>query len=257
MTKDLGLPSGWKGRMYQSFGKLIDWQTTINIDLSEYGEGEGIRVLIIGSGLDNHMDLNRGGGYNLSTINPYTLDDFNGHSTFVAGIVAGNGNHYVRGIAPKAEICVVKIIDKNEIAEFRVLETALLWAKDNFSSVVLVDLELYNTMPLTVKKAISSLEKSGVPVFINDRKNDKYDFTKYETDILHESCWIDNWYKGAENIDSSLPIATGLAALIKGKYPNFSTDEIYNRIDNILFPKKSSANPKRTVKNKKDEEESE
>jgi subtilisin family serine protease len=247
MTKDIGILDDLKGKIYQSYSSVVDWRTTVNIDLDKYGEGEDVRVLIIGSGLDTHMDLNVGGGYNLSTINPYTLSDFNGHSTFIAGIIAGNGNHYIRGIAPKAQVNTVRIIDKKEDTNFRTLETALLWAKDNFASVVFLDLELFNTIPLTIKKIIASLENNKVPVFISGHKNKNYDFTCYESNNpLNSSCWIDNLYKTVENTDYSLAVATGLAALLKGKNNNLSVDEIYSEIDSILFPKKQTVKSKRT-----------
>lgn len=240
MAKDLGLSNGWKGRMYQSFGKTVDWRNSVDMDFSDLGEGDGIRVHIIGSGIENHNDLNKINGYNLSTINPYSMSDFNGHSTFVSGIIAGNGKYFVRGIAPKAEVCAVKILDKNELTDFRILETALLWTKDNFATVVFVDVEIYNSIPLVIKNAIEALEKNNIPVFILGRKNGKYDFNKYVTESENCSCWLDNWYKKAENIDSSLPIAVGLSILLKEKNPNLTTDELYSKIDSFLFNKIST-----------------
>lgn len=238
MAKDLGLACGWKGRMYQSFANLVDWRKSVNVDFSEFSEGEGIRVHVIGTGIENHHDLNNVNGYNLSTNNPYSMSDFNGHSTFISGIIAGNGKRFVKGIASKAEVCSVKILDKNELTDFRVLETALLWAKDNYAKVIIVDAEIYNTIPFTIKKVIDVLETNKIPVFILGKKNGKYDFNKYVTDFDNNSCWIDNWYKRAENIDSSLPIAVGLAVLIKEKYPDLTVDELYSKIDSYLFPKK-------------------
>lgn len=240
MAKDLGLSSGWKGRMYQSFGKAIDWRQSVDIDFSDFGEGDGFRVHIIGSGIENHNDLNKVNGYNLSTMNPYSISDFNGHSTFISGIIAGNGKYFVKGIAPKAEVCAVKILDKNELTDFRTLETALLWTKDNFATVVLVDAEVYNAIPLVIKKAIDMLEESKIPVFILGKKNGKYDFNKYVTEFENCSCWIDNWYKKAENIDNSLAIAVGLSVLLKEKNPDLTTDELYSKIDSLLFPKDES-----------------
>lgn len=251
MLKDIGLPNNVKGKMHQSFTELVDWSKEINSNLEQYREGEGSRVLIIGSGLDAHIDLNRTFGYNLSDNNPYSSTDFIGHSTFVAGIIAGNGTHYIKGIAPKSELGIVKVIDKNHnFTDFRALETALLWARDNLSTVVLVDLDFYNLMTLPVKNSIKALENDGVPVFINGRKNKEYDFTKYEVKKLHESCWIDNWYKSTDDINFSIPIAVGLATLIRTKFKNISVDEVYNRIDSILTPKKSTTN--RSKKTKKE-----
>ena len=239
MCGDLGLSSGWSGKMYQSYNKPVDWRSTVAADWKKYKQGEDMRVLIIGSGIDSHQDLNRVEGYNLSTGNPYTLDDTNGHSTFVAGIIAGNGNHYIKGIAPKAELSPVKIFATNELTDFRTLETALLWGRDNYASVIFVDVELYNTLPHSVKNIIADLEKEGIPIFINDRKNGDFDFNKFDSEFANNSCWVDNWYKKAECINNSLAIAAGLAVLIKQKIIDIKTDDLYSEINNILFPKDS------------------
>jgi subtilisin family serine protease len=240
MRNDLGLSSGWSGKMYQSYNKTVDWRDSVSVDWKKYKEGEGMRVLIIGSGIDDHQDLRRVEGYNLSTGNPYTLDDSNGHSTFVAGIIAGTGAHYVKGIAPKTEVSPVKVFAVNNLTDFRTLETALLWAVDNYASVVLVDVELYNTLPYAVKGVIADLEKDGIPIFINEKKNGEFDFNKFDSDFANNSCWVDNWYKKAECIENPLAIAAGLAILIKEKFIDIPTDELYSSIDAILFPKEDS-----------------
>lgn len=87
------------------------------------------------------------------------------------------------------------------------------------------------------------------PVFINGRKNREFDFTQYEVKSLHESCWLDNWYKSTQDINFSIPIAVGLAALLRSKYKDISTDDIYNKIDSMLVSKKSTnTEGKNTVK---------
>ncbi|MCK9440912.1 MAG: S8 family serine peptidase [Methanothrix sp.] len=250
IKNDVSLPNNLKGRMFQSFSKIIDWRTEITYKLDQFGEGEGSRILVIGSGLDNHIDLTKTFGYNLSNSDPYRTDDFIGHTTFISGIIAGNGTHYVKGIAPKAELGVIKVVEKNKnFTDYRTIETALLWARDNLANVVLIDLDFNNPITLPVKNAIKTLEQDGVPVFINGRKNKDFDFTQYEVNELHESCWIDNWYKSTDEINFSIPIAVGLASLIRSKFKNISTDDVYNKIDSILVSKKSSTNrPKRSRK---------
>ena len=248
MPKDVEMLSNVKGKMYQSFNKLIDWRTEINYNLDQFGEGEGSRILIVGSGLDTHIDLTRTFGYNLYDSNPFSTDDDIGHSTFIAGVIAGNGTHYIRGIAPKSELGAIKVVGKNSnFADFRKIETSLLWAKDNCATVVLIDLEFKNPITLPIKNAILALEGEGVPVFINARKNGDYDFTLYEAKKNHESCWLDNWYKSTTDIDLSIPISVGIAALIRSKFKDISTDEVYNKLDSVLVAKKSSSNrPKNT-----------
>ena len=92
--------------------------------------GDGIGVAILDSGVASwHDDLTRGG---VTKTFPYgdqrvakfvdfvgtktTPYDDNGHGTHVAGIIAGNGydsNGEKAGIAPKASIISLKVLDQN------------------------------------------------------------------------------------------------------------------------------------------------
>jgi major intracellular serine protease len=85
----------------------------------EQGEkGEGIVVAVLDTGLDiSHPDLKECdiGGRNFTTEGrPEDYRDFNGHGTHVAGTIAAaeNGSGVV-GVAPKAKILTVKVLDRN------------------------------------------------------------------------------------------------------------------------------------------------
>jgi len=82
--------------------------------------GYGVRVAIIDSGLedgpefadriDGFYDFTNGGGKSTSPSDGY------GHGTHVAGLIAGNGvlsNQRYRGVAPRARLVVLKVLDEN------------------------------------------------------------------------------------------------------------------------------------------------
>jgi subtilisin family serine protease len=106
--------------------------------------GAGIGVAILDSGVSSwHDDLTRGG---LNKTFPYgdqrvakfvdfvgtktTPYDDNGHGTHVAGIIAGNGydsNGEKSGIAPKASIVSLKVLDRNGAGTIGNIISALNW----------------------------------------------------------------------------------------------------------------------------------
>ena len=110
--------------------------------------GNGIGVAIIDSGVASwHDDLTRGG---VTKTFPYgdqrvakfvdfvgtktTPYDDNGHGTHVAGIIAGNGydsNGEKAGIAPKASIISLKVLDENGQGTIGNIIAALNWVVAN------------------------------------------------------------------------------------------------------------------------------
>lgn len=79
-------------------------------------KGEGQIVAVIDTGVDlNHEDLkgNIYGGKNCTTSNTSAYGDENGHGTHVAGTIAAIDNTVgVVGVAPKARIAAIRVLDK-------------------------------------------------------------------------------------------------------------------------------------------------
>ncbi len=87
-------------------------------------QGDSVVVGILDTGIDyRHPALGGGlgagfkviGGYDLINKDADPMDD-NGHGTFVAGIVAGDGDS-IKGVAPKALLMGFKVLDKNGFGE--------------------------------------------------------------------------------------------------------------------------------------------
>ena len=100
--------------------------------------GQGITVAIIDTGIEPHLDF---------TMPKYRIKKFidlignqsmpyddNGHGTFVAGVLLGNGlvsNKKYMGIAPCCDIIAIKALDKSgESGSFKVLD-AMQWIYNN------------------------------------------------------------------------------------------------------------------------------
>jgi subtilisin family serine protease len=96
-------------------------------------QGEGVKVAIIDTGIDcTHPDLraNCAGGYN-AVGSGAPIDD-NGHGSHVAGTVAGVlDGRGVAGVAPRARLYAVKVLDKDGAGGLVSIIKGLIWAGRN------------------------------------------------------------------------------------------------------------------------------
>jgi subtilisin len=101
--------------------------------------GQGIKVAIVDSGIDNnHDDLagNNGGGINYIDLG-YPQVDYDGHGTACAGIVAAIDNEIdVIGVAPSVTIYSVKGITSNPGFYYPALLNCIYWCIDNDMDVI-------------------------------------------------------------------------------------------------------------------------
>lgn len=130
-------------------------------------KGEGVKVAVIDTGIDcSHPDLkaNCAGGYNaLDSSKPY-MDD-NEHGTHVAGTIAGvlDGKG-VAGVAPKARLYAVKVLDKDGAGGLISIIKGLIWAGNNHMDVA--NMSLGAPMgTIFMRAALKYAEVRGVAVF--------------------------------------------------------------------------------------------
>jgi len=110
--------------------------------------GSGVRVAVLDTGIDvNHRDLAPNLNVALSkSFNPDepTIDDFNGHGSNVAGIIAAADNAWgVIGVAPEAEIVALKVLSGSGSGDFSWLLEAILYAVSIDADVVNMSLGAY------------------------------------------------------------------------------------------------------------------
>src|SRR3954454_1269875 len=88
-------------------------------------KGKGITVAILDTGCDiSHPDLKERiiGGQNFTADdqgNKQVYRDYNGHGTHVAGTIAATVNQMgVVGVAPEANLLIIKVLDKNGSGQY-------------------------------------------------------------------------------------------------------------------------------------------
>ena len=94
--------------------------------------GSGVKIGILDTGIDYlHEDLNVSGGISFVEGSPDFYDD-NGHGTHVAGIIGALNNSIgVAGVAPKANLYAIKVLDKNENGNYSDVISGIDWAISN------------------------------------------------------------------------------------------------------------------------------
>ncbi|WP_163854063.1 S8 family serine peptidase [Paenibacillus elgii] len=93
--------------------------------------GRNVTIAIVDSGIELHNDINRNKILKFKDFvnNKEELYDDNGHGTFIAGIINANGK--LRGIAPDADLVIIKVIDSKGNTDKDLLEKSLEWLIEN------------------------------------------------------------------------------------------------------------------------------
>ncbi|UWG96980.1 S8 family serine peptidase [Dehalobacter sp. DCM] len=112
----------------------------------EGATGEGIVIAVIDTGVDlNSTELQDGsvsnlvGGYNAYTGSTSTqaIQDDHGHGTSVAGLIAAlNNSRGIIGVAYKAKIMPVKVMDETGQGEDDIIADGIVWAADHGADII-------------------------------------------------------------------------------------------------------------------------
>lgn len=217
--------------------------------LWEVTQGEGIKVGVIDTGINyNHEDLkdNYAGGKNyIEPDNPAAdpLDD-QGHGTHVAGTIAAVYNSKgVVGIAPKASLYAVKVMDKNGAGMPSDIVRGIEWAIKNGMNVLNMSIGSpapSEPMHKAIKKAVANnitvVCASGneatdvsypaafpetIAVVASDPNDDYAPFSNYgpQADFIAlgkfvYSTMIDGKYAFQQGTSMACPHIAGMAALV-------------------------------------------
>jgi serine protease AprX len=161
-------------------------------------DGAGIGIAVVDSGISDHPDLNGRVVYSEDFVGTGT-NDLYGHGEHVAGIAAGNGasstcsicTRTFRGVAPKANLINLRVLDQNGSGT----DSAVLQAMDRaialrlLYNIRVINLSLgravfesYANDPLC--QAVEKVWKNGVVVVVaagNDGRNNSAGTSGYAT----------------------------------------------------------------------------
>jgi major intracellular serine protease len=131
----------------------------------EQTKGKGITVAILDTGCDiTHSDLKERiiGGRNFTNDDGGKADeykDYNGHGTHVAGTIAATkNNNGVVGVAPEANLLIIKVLDKNGSGQYEWIINGINYAIEQKADIISMSLGGPEDLPelhTVIQKAIS------------------------------------------------------------------------------------------------------
>lgn len=144
-------------------------------NLNNYS-GRGLSVAVIDTGVNRHVDLC--GITNRIILQKdfendveYPYDD-NGHGTFVAGVVSGNGvgsGKKIMGVCPNANVISVKIMNENGESDVFKALSGMEWVSKNYEKYnIKVVVMSFGAVPQTVNdplvNGVEALVEKGIVV---------------------------------------------------------------------------------------------
>lgn len=131
-------------------------------------KGKGIKVAVLDTGCDiSHPDLKDRvvGGRNFTdddNSDPNSFRDYNGHGTHVAGTIAAHENDAgVIGVAPEADLLIVKVLNKDGSGQYEWIINGIHYAIEQNADIISMSLggpadvpELHDAIKAAVDKNI-------------------------------------------------------------------------------------------------------
>ena len=130
----------------------------------KWSRGKGIRVAVIDTGISSYhpaLQRNYRGGINI--LSPYyEPEDYNGHGTHVAGIIAGRFTELgLIGVAPKAFIYAVKAFNRRGSANLSDLLAAIDWCVDKRMNIINMSFGMRNVSD-SLRRAVQIAYRKGI-----------------------------------------------------------------------------------------------
>lgn len=230
----------------------IDWGVeTINAPkVWEYTKGEGVKVVVIDTGIDmEHIDFT---GRIKGTVNAFDktttlITDNVGHGTHVAGLIAGDKT----GVAPKAELYVSNVLDPSGKGTVTSVLDGITYAINIKADVLCMSLGTPRELPQIMTTRLKKAYNEGTTIVCATGNNGKqavsypayYDYVigvggidkdlnranfssfGFETDVVAPavdilSTFKDGQYAYMTGTSMASPLVTGGIALIKSYYRN-------------------------------------
>lgn len=221
----------------QEGAQKIDWGLKLTgiPDIWRETKGKGIKVAVLDTGIDYHIDLvqNLKGGYNFISESYNNYRDMQGHGTHCAGIIAASDNSFgVVGVAPEASLYACKVLNDKGCGTNRAIANAIHWCIKNKIDIVSMSLGCKEDDPF-LRTAIKEAYQAGIILVAaagndgDEYLDDDIDYPgKYEEVICVGSVnkYLDrSWFSSdGEELDITAPGENILSTYLNNSYATLS-----------------------------------
>ena len=166
-------------KVIQLSKEIIDYGVKLINPIKQWAitKGEGINVAVLDTGIDyNHIDIkdNFRGGVNFTSSISKDYKDVAGHGTFCSGIIAGIENNVgIIGIAPKANLYAVKVLNNQEQGTLQWLLQGIDWCARNNIDIINMSLGFQRDFPALHDSVVRAYNKDII--MICAAGNNKFD----------------------------------------------------------------------------------
>jgi len=206
----------------------------------EKTKGKGMTIAILDTGCDlTHPDLKERiiGGRNFTNDDKGNQDvyrDYNGHGTHVAGTIAATQNQNgVVGVAPEANLLIVKVLDKNGSGQYEWIINGIHYAIEQKVDIISMSLGgpedvpgLHEAIQKAVNNSILVVCAAGNEGDGQDATNE-FDFPGSYNEVISVGAInlerrISDFSNSNNEVDLVAPGETILSTYLNGKYAKLS-----------------------------------
>ncbi len=200
----------------QMIGAPLEWPET---------KGKGIKVAVIDTGAPTHPDIRVTQAIEFG--DNYGTEDYQGHGTHVAGIIAANGK--IKGVAPEVDLYCLKVLDRAGSIDTKALAKAIAWCADH--QIDVANISIGGTVSdASIEAACQKAYDAGV-VLVCSAGNLGRDYgvsypARYKTTIATAAIDLNKDRPGWSSVGGAVDVAAAgvqiWSAWLKGDYAKLS-----------------------------------